>query len=60
MLLDLTICYVLLVLWMIAGARSRRIPSWPYVLATLALGSIRALAYLVHRSFRPRRVTTPA
>lgn len=59
MLLDLFICYVLVVAWMVPDARARRIPAGPYVVLTLCLGSIGLLVYLVHRSFRPHLATAP-
>lgn len=50
MFLDIVIALVLFMIWMVPDARERGLP-WPvYVVATLALGSIGALAYLVHRA----------
>lgn len=50
MLLDLTICLFLVAGWIRRDARARGIVAWPYLLALPFLGSIGALAYLVHRS----------
>ncbi len=59
--LDLCIALFLFTSWMMKDAKARSIPLWPYVLATLSLGSIGALAYLVHRELAaPRRVATRA
>jgi len=44
--------------WLWQDARARKIPAWPYLVATLALGSIGVLAYLVHREVLGRRPTT--
>jgi hypothetical protein len=50
MLLDLTIALVLGTSWLVKDARRRGITAWPYVVATIALGSIAILAYLIRRS----------
>ena len=55
MLLDVSISVGLFTLWMIPDARRRGIMPWPYVIACVALGSIGALAYLVHRQIRELR-----
>lgn len=55
MFLDLVIALVLFLVWMVPDGRARRIPTWPYVVATFALGSIGALGYLVHREIRALR-----
>ncbi|MAQ18644.1 MAG: DUF2834 domain-containing protein [Sandaracinus sp.] len=47
--LDLVIALSLFLTWMVRDARERGLPAVPYVLGTLALGSVGALAYLVHR-----------
>jgi hypothetical protein len=47
---DLAIAFTLFFLWMVPDARRRGLPAGPFVLATLALGSIGALIYLVVRS----------
>ena len=48
-LLDLFIGLTLWLGWMVRDARHRGLPAIPYVVATFALGSIGALAYMVHR-----------
>ncbi|MBO6936233.1 MAG: DUF2834 domain-containing protein [Deltaproteobacteria bacterium] len=59
--LDLCIALFLFTSWMLKDAKARSIPVWPYLLATLSLGSIGALAYLVHREVAaPRRVAPRA
>lgn len=47
--LDLCIALFLVTSWMLRDAKSRSIPVWPYLIATLSLGSLGPLAYLVHR-----------
>jgi hypothetical protein len=56
-LLDL--CIALFVAWggLIRDARRQGIAAWPYLLATLALGSIGPLAYLVRREWRAMKAT---
>lgn len=55
MLLDVSISIGLFTLWMIPDARRRGITPWPYLIACVGLGSIGALAYLVHRQVRELR-----
>ena len=57
MLIDLVIALSVAVGWMIGDARKRRIATWPYVVATVALGSIGILAYCVRRSVTPPQGT---
>jgi hypothetical protein len=52
MLIDLTIALGLFLVWAFRDARSRRLPYWPFAVATLLLGSIGALAYLVMREVK--------
>jgi hypothetical protein len=54
MLLDLVIACSFGIGWMVHDARKRDIKTWPYIVATLALGSIGLLAYLVRRGFASR------
>jgi len=54
MLLDLVIACSIAIGWMRADARKHGVNALPYVIATLALGSIGPLAYLV---LTPRRET---
>jgi hypothetical protein len=49
MLLDLVIALSVAVGWMRGDARKRGIAIWPYVIATVLLGSIGVLAYCVRR-----------
>jgi hypothetical protein len=49
MLLDLVIALSFAIGWMRADARRRGIAIWPYVIATVLLGSIGILAYCVRR-----------
>ena len=51
MLIDLVIASSFAVTWMVRDARKRGIASWPFVVATLLLGTIGVLAYCVRRSF---------
>jgi hypothetical protein len=50
--LDLVIAVGLFTFWMIPDARRHGLPGWLYLVACLTVGSIGALGYLVHRSFR--------
>jgi hypothetical protein len=52
MLTDLAVACFLVSTWMVRDARTHRIPVAPYLVATLLLGSIGPLAYLVHREVR--------
>jgi len=56
MLLDLVIALSVAIGWMRGDARHRGITVWPYVVATVALGSIGVLAYLASRSLARRSV----
>lgn len=53
MLVDLTIALIVCWVWLFPDARARGVNPWPYFLATIPLGSIGVLAYLVRRP--PRR-----
>jgi hypothetical protein len=49
---DLVILAVLACVWMVADGRSRGINTWPFVIATMLLGSFGVLFYLVLRDRR--------
>ncbi len=49
---DLVIALGLFLIWMVRDARTHGIPAWPYVIATLAVGCIGALPYLIHRELK--------
>jgi hypothetical protein len=46
---DLTIALVLILIWMGDDARERRVSALPYLVLTLALGSVGPLLYLIRR-----------
>lgn len=50
--LDLCIALLLFAGWMLRDGHARGIPVWPYLIAVLTMGSIGALAYLIHRSVK--------
>ena len=50
--IDLCIALTLFIIWMFGDSKDRGLPFWPYLVVTLTLGSIGALAYLVHRTIR--------
>lgn len=50
MLLDLVLALSFALGWLRADARRRGIAAWPYFAATIFLGSIGVLAYVVRRS----------
>jgi hypothetical protein len=50
MLIDLVLALVVATAWMIRDARGRGIASWPFVVATIGLGSIGVLGYVVRRA----------
>jgi len=49
---DLVILAVLACVWMVADGRARGINAWPFVIATMLLGSLGVLFYLVLRERR--------
>ncbi|MGB3620291.1 DUF2834 domain-containing protein [Ketobacter sp. MCCC 1A13808] len=48
-LLDLVICCIILASWMVMDARKRGVNPWPWIAATVPLGSIVPLIYLIVR-----------
>jgi len=55
------LCISITVAWtfMYSDSRARRLPFWPYVLGSVAVGSIAILAWLIHREvLMLRRQTT--
>lgn len=46
---DLVVALILVLLWMVPEAKSRGHNPWPWVAATLFLGSFGPLAYLIFR-----------
>lgn len=59
-LLDLVIALSFFMIWMWRDARENGIAPLPYVLSILFLGSIGALAYLIHRELRTSGVASGA
>ena len=51
---DLVILAVLGCAWMVRDARARGFAAWPFVVATVFLGSFGPLSYLVFRELRGR------
>ncbi|MDP2340835.1 MAG: DUF2834 domain-containing protein [Deltaproteobacteria bacterium] len=56
--LDLVIALSLFSIWLKRDARALGIASWPWMLATLTLGSVGALAYLIYRELKKKQATT--
>jgi len=57
MLIDLVLACSFGLAWLSNDARRRGIPRWPFVIATVFLGSIGLLDYLVYRALKPRSGT---
>ncbi len=55
MLIDLVIALFLFLVWAYRDARARGLTYWPFAIATLLLGSVGALAYLVVREVKSPR-----
>jgi hypothetical protein len=53
-LIDLAIACSFALGWLIKDARKRGLAAWPYVVATLLVGSFGLLAYAVRRAFVAR------
>lgn len=58
LLLDLAIALAFGLTWLVRDARARGLTAWPYVVATLAVGSISILAYVVIRAWLSDRRTS--
>ncbi len=56
MLVDLSLSLAVAWAFLVPDARRHGIPWVPYVVTTLALGSIGVLAYLIHRELRAPRL----
>jgi hypothetical protein len=54
MLIDLSISLFIAWSWLRVDAREKGIVAWPYIAATVGVGSIGVLAYLIHREFNAR------
>ncbi|MBK6686434.1 MAG: DUF2834 domain-containing protein [Deltaproteobacteria bacterium] len=52
-LIDLALAVFFFTAWMIPDAQRRGISPWPYLGLCVALGSLGALGYLLHRGLRP-------
>lgn len=59
-LLDLAISLTVAWTWLRHDAKDRGIAAWPYQLATVLLGSIGVLAYLIHREVAGKKVAVQA
>lgn len=46
---DLVIACLLIISWMLVDAKQRGVNAWPYVIATLFVGSLAPLWYLIRR-----------
>lgn len=60
LLVDLSLALSVVWAFLIPDARRRGLAWQPYLVATLALGSIGVLAYLIHRELRASRAPTTA
>jgi hypothetical protein len=58
--LDLFLALFVAWAWLRHDARARGITAWPYQVATIFLGSIAVLAYLVHRELVAKRAAPAA
>jgi hypothetical protein len=56
MFLDVGISLAIASFWIVPDAKKHGINPWPYLVACLGLGSIAALAYIVHRELHGTRV----
>lgn len=51
LLIDLLVMLALFALWVRQDAEKHGLPVWPWVVATMVMGSMGALAYLVRREW---------
>jgi hypothetical protein len=56
LLVDLSLSLLVAWSWLRHDARARGIAAWPYLVATVAVGSVAVLAYLIHRELAGRRL----
>jgi hypothetical protein len=56
--IDLVLSVVIALGFIRIDARRRGLPYWPYLVATIATGSIGLIAYLIHRAWRGRAAHT--
>jgi hypothetical protein len=56
---DLCIALSLVMVWMYRDARERGLSATPYIVATLFLGSVGPLAYLIRRESAAATITAP-
>lgn len=52
---DLTVAMTLVTSWMLRDSRDCKVAAWPYVLLTVAAGSVGPLGYLIHKQWRKAR-----
>lgn len=58
---DLSVLLVLISVWMLRDAKKQGVNAWPFIIASLGLGSISPLAYLLWRELRaPASLRTAA
>lgn len=50
-LIDLSIACLIVCSWIVSDARKLGISAWPWILATVVLGSLALLSYLLWREF---------
>lgn len=54
-LIDLSIACLIVMSWIIGDARKRGISAWPWIIATITLGSLALLSYLLWREYGETR-----
>lgn len=60
LLVDLSLSLLVAWSWLRHDARTRGLTAWPYMVATVAVGSVAVLAYLIHRELAGRRTAAAA